>query len=127
MPRYPGNGKATLLKSNSQVKLFDSERLGQGVSSIAVQLERIKSSYYPWGSAFEVRFAGAPGTFEVDIMGAEDDNDNNYVALSATALINAVNSANVGRYDMLSYYPKFVRIYIKTLTNDVAVTAVVTR
>lgn len=131
MGSYAGQGQASLLHTNQQAKLWDNEVVpasAAGTQSLskAVQLERISRSYYPWGASAEVVFSGAPGTFEVDIMGANDDNPNNYNKLGT---ITAVNSNNVGRWDMGDQlWPKFVALYMKTLGNaGVAVTGTVTR
>jgi hypothetical protein len=124
--QYPGSGQASLLRCNEQQVLWNSQSLVAGTTtSIAVQLERLKSSFYPWGAAFEVSFAGAPGSFEIDIQFAEVDKDANYVTVGT---ITAVNSSNVGRYDMPNtVYPKFVRGFCKTLTNPVTASLLVTR
>lgn len=131
MSSYQGKGQAQLLHTNSQVRLWDNEVVpasATGTQSLskAVQLERISRSFYPWGCSVEAVFGSAPGTFEIDIMGANDDNPNNYVQLGT---ITAVNSTNVGRYDMATnLWPKFVAAYMKTLGNaTVPVTLTVTR
>jgi hypothetical protein len=119
MPGYQGNGLATLIRDNQQKFLWNNEPAPVGVLSAAFQLERINRTFYPWGAAFDVQFSGAPGVFEVDIVGAQDDvgfpNPGQYVVLGT---ITAVNSANCGRWDMPSnMWPKFVAAIIKTLTN----------
>jgi len=48
---YPGAGRASLLRANSQQWLFQQQLIAAGTASIAVQLERIKMSYfYPLGA-----------------------------------------------------------------------------
>ena len=120
MPGYPGNDLANLLRSNQQAFLWNNENAAAGALSAAVQLERISHSSYPWGVAFDVQFSGAPGAFEIDIVGAQDDvgypNPGQYVVLGT---ITAVNSSNCGRWDMPSnMWPKFVAAILKTLTNS---------
>ena len=89
-------------------------------------LERQKAAFYPWGFAFEIWFTGVPGTFEVDVQGAELDIDTHYNNIGTA--ITAVNANNVGRFDSgVTIWPKFVRLFVKTLTNDVSITAVLTR
>lgn len=123
---YAGGGLATLLRANEQTYLFQNQPILAGQASIAVQLERMKSSYYyPWGAAFQVFFSGAPGTFEVDIQFSETDEPNSYVSVGT---INAVNASNYARYDMPNtVFPRFVRGLVKTLPNAVNVTLVATR
>lgn len=128
MPKYPGAGQATLVNANQQVVLMNAERTGTGTpnyASVAFNLERQKSSFYPWGFAIEIVFSGAPGTFEVDVQGAETDTDANYCLLGTA--VSSVNSSNVCRFDNTTTWPKFVRIFVKTLTNDVLTSAVLTR
>jgi len=128
MPKYGGTGSAKMLNTNAQATLISNERPGPGspsYASIAVYLERQKSASYPWGFAVEVAFQAAPGSFEVDIQGAETDQDTNYVTMGS---ITAVNSNNVGRFEGVNVYPRFVRLFVKSLANDVNVTsAVITR
>jgi hypothetical protein len=128
VPFYPGTGLAVLINTNSQVFLFNAERIGAGTpskASVAFQLERQKSAAYPFGFAVEIAFSGAPGTFEIDVQGAETDKDANYCTIGST--VTAVNSSNVCRFEGVSLYPKYVRIFVKTLGNDVTLTAVLTR
>jgi hypothetical protein len=91
---------------------------------VAFQLERVRSAHYPWGFSVEVAFSGPPGAFEIDVMVADTDNPNYFI--SATN-ISAVNSGNVGRVDVLNSWAKYVAVYVKTLSNAVAITAQITR
>lgn len=125
---YAGTGKAQLANANSQNFMFNNDRPRPGTpnkAGLAFQLERQKSAAYPFGFAVELSFSGAPGVFEVDIQGAENDQDSSYVNIGSP--ISAVNGSNVARFDGVSLYPKYVRPFVKTLTNDVQVTAVLTR
>jgi hypothetical protein len=125
MPIYPGPGQATLLHANVQAFLFLNESIAAAQQSVAFQLERNRAAFYPWGAAFQVKFSGAPGAFEIDIQGSETDELGSYVSLGT---ITAVNSSNFGRYDMTpSQFPKYVNALMKTLTNAVKATLVVTR
>jgi hypothetical protein len=133
MPAYAGNDLATLLRNNQQAYLWQNELVTAGGAatppsfvslSLAFQLERINRSHYPWGLSFEAIFTGAPGAFEIDIMGANNDLYTNYVQLGT---ITAVNGFNVGRWDMpTNVWPKYVAAYMKTLGNAVNVTLQVT-
>ena len=129
MPAYPGNNLAKLLHNNGQGFLWDNEIVSVGTLSKAYILERINRSYYPWGLSLEVTFSGAPGTFEIDLMGANSDigypSPGSYIKLGS---ITTVNGSNVGRYDMASnLWPKYVAGYIASLANAVNVTLTVTK
>lgn len=135
MPFYPGSAKATLIYPNQQLYLFGSqagggERTGAGTpnkASIAALLSRGQQAQggFPFQFAIELTFSGAPGTFEVDIQGSETDTDASYCLLGTA--ITAVNSSNVARFEGVNFYPRFVRVFVKTLGNDVNTTAVITR
>ena len=133
MPPYPGNNLANILNNNRQHFLWDNELIPAsatvGSLSNAFELWRVNQSFYPWGLSFEVAFSGAPGVFEIDIVGANTDigypNPGYYVTLGS---ITTVNSSNVGRWDMpTNVWPKYVAAYMKTLTNAVNVTLTVTK
>ena len=133
MPPYPGNNLAQMLQNNRQVYLWENEIIPASASvgslSVAFQVWKVNQSFYPYGISFEAWFDGAPGAFEIDILGANQDlgypNPGHYVQLGN---ITAVNGSNVGRWDMPSnMWPKYVAAYMKTLTNAVAVTLQVTK
>src|SRR4029077_10868010 len=91
---YPGAGQASLLRANSQQFLFQQQLIAAGNASIAVQLERIKMSYfYPFGCSIQIWFtdvngaAAAPGAFEVDAQTSDND-----VQYSDPTGLTAVNS-----------------------------------
>lgn len=125
MPKYPGSNQAALLNANTQKFLWNGEPATQGQASIAVLLERQKSNFYPWGFAMEFIFSGAPGTFEIDVQGAETDIDAAYCTIGTA--VTAVNSSQACRFDSTAQYPKYVRALLKTVTNSVNITAKVTR
>jgi hypothetical protein len=131
MPAYAGSGQAQLLRENRQVFCWQNETVPAsattGSLSVAFQLERVRSVSYPWGFSVEVSFSGAPGTFEVDVMGADTDNA---LYFNKVGSITAVNANNVGRFDGIGSnltYPKYVALYLKTLSNSVNVTGQLTR
>lgn len=123
MPAYAASS-AKFLQMNGQVLVWDAETIAANAASEAVLLERRKSNnnYPVWGFAVQVAFTGAPGSFDIEVQGAETDTAASYVKLAS---ITAVNSSNVGRGDYLSYYPKYVRLFAKTLTGA-TVTAIIT-
>ncbi len=125
MPNYTNSGQAKLLRDNTQGILWAGETVPASTLSIGFLLERINRSFYPWGLSFEVQFSGAPGAFEIDLMAANTDAAGNYIQIGS---ITTVNSSNVGRWDMPSnIWPKYVAGYIKTLTNAVNTTLIVTK
>jgi hypothetical protein len=122
--QYGGTGAAKLLNANHQYVVFATGAVASGNKSLAVQLERQKSAFYPWGAAFQVLFSADPGTIDIEVQGAEIDADVYYVKLAS---ITSVNASFVGRYDMLTFFPKFVRLHNKTVTNAVSATEWITR
>jgi len=126
MSGYAGDGQAKLLNVTQQGYFWASETVTVGELSIGFELSRTTSMYYPWGFAVEVQFSGNPGTFEIDIMGAETDAKNNYVKLGS---ITATNATFVGRFEGLTYYPRYVALYVTSLGNagTVSVSGKVTR
>lgn len=129
---YPGPGQAAHLRANEFQYLFQQQLLPAGTSSIAMQLERIKSAYfYPIGVSFQIWFtdvngaATTPGTFQIDIQDSDIDLDAQYCVISS--LTGGLNAAFVGRVELPNFWAKFVRVNIKTLTNAVYINVLVTR
>jgi hypothetical protein len=133
MPAYAGNGQAVLLFDNRQAYLWQNEVVPAGVYpgslSVAFQLERRGGSFYPWGASVEVYFSTNPGAFEIDIVGASTDQAQNYSQIgSITVASSYVAGHYVGRWDMPSnVWVKYMAAYMKTLTNAVNTTLLVTR
>jgi hypothetical protein len=128
MPAYPQPaGSATLLYHTKQGLFWLGETVSTtypGSLSVAFQLQRVDSAFYPWGFAVEVQFAGNPGVFEVDVMGAETDNPANYIKIGSIAAVSSLVSGQyTGRFESVSLYPKYVALNMLTLTNAVPVTA----
>jgi hypothetical protein len=125
MPGYAGTGQAKLLYENHQAFLFQNETVANGTSSIAYQLRRERGAFYPWGMSLELSFSGNPGTFEVDVETSDTDIDTHYVTINT--LTGGLNSSYVGRLELPSFWAKFVRVQVITLTNSVAITVLLTR
>jgi hypothetical protein len=125
MPGYAGTSRAQLLYENRQVFLFQNETVAAGVASIAYQLRRERGAFYPWGMSLEFAFSADPGTFEVDVETADTDEDTHYVTINT--LTDGLNSSYVGRIELPSFWAKFVRVQVVTLTNAVAITVLLTR
>jgi hypothetical protein len=133
MPGYGGKGQATLLRENQQGFLFLHETNVAGKASVAFQLERVPRSYYPWGASFQAFFTDAsgnpadPGTFEIDIQTSDIDDDGQYVTLTGNSM-SVASTTFVARLELTAFYAKFVRAFVKSLTNaSVFVTVLVTR
>lgn len=127
MPGYPGNGQAKLLNTNAQVMLWSNETIGGEKASIAVELSRPTSMYYPWGASFELWFSGDPGAFEVDIQTADVDADSHYCTINSWINDASLNANFVGRIELPNFWARYVRAYVESLTNNVTVSLLVTR
>jgi hypothetical protein len=125
MSGYAGAGQAKLLSLSAQGFCFAAETVAVGELSLAFELQRPTSTYYPWGFAVEIQCSASPGTFEIDVMGAETDASANFVKLGS---ITAVNSTFVGRFDTVAFFPRYVALYVATWPNTgVAISGKITR
>lgn len=130
MPGYQ-SARATLLRTNQQVWLFQQEQGAAGRASIAVQLERINRSSYPWGASFAIYFTDAsgkpadPGSFEIDIQSSDIDTDAQFCTISTFS--GSLNANFAGRLELTSLYARYVRAVVKSLTNSVYTSVLVTR
>lgn len=128
---YPGPGQAALLRANEQQYLFRQNLVISGQASIAVQLERIKSSFYPFGCSLQIWFtdvngaAADPGTFEVDAQGADVDIAAMFTDLSGGAT--SLNASFATRIEQPWLWAKYLRVNAKTVTNAVYLNVLVTR
>ena len=125
MPGYPGTGQAQLIYENRQVFLFQNETVAAGTASIAFQLHRVRGSSYPFGMSLEIGFSADPGTFEVDIQTSDTDDNPHFVTINTVN--SGLNSFFVGRVELPSFWAKYVRARVVTLTNAVAITVKLTR
>lgn len=128
---YPGAGQASLLRANSQQWLFQQQLISAGQSSIAVQLERLRATYfYPFAVSLQIFFtdvnqvAANPGAFEIDAQTSDIDTDAQYA--NETGLT-ALNASFSGRIVLTASWMKFIRVNVKTLTNSVYTNVLVTR
>ena len=92
-----------------------------GTASIAVNLQAGSEGQPPPMACVELHFDGAPGAFEVDIQEADTDADAFYITpTNATYQITAVNAVTQNaRADLSPTGGKFMRAFVKSLTNDV--------
>jgi hypothetical protein len=75
--------------------------------------------------SIEVEFNGAPGVFEIDIQDADTDADAFYQQIP-NAKITAVSAQNIARFELKPFTGKFIRVVLKTLTNNVGIRLKVT-
>jgi hypothetical protein len=75
--------------------------------------------------SIEVEFNGAPGAFEIDIQDADTDADAFYQTIP-NAKIMAVSAQNIARFELNPFTGKFVRVVLKSLTNNVGLRVKVT-
>lgn len=128
---YAGPGIAALLKANEQQYLFQQQLITAGQSSIAVMLERIRGTFYPFGLSFQIWFtnisgaAANPGTFQMDIQDSDVDLDAQYSVISS--LTGGLNAAFSGRVELPSFWARYARVNLKTVTNAVYSNVLVTR
>ena len=125
MPAYTGPAQAQLLLDNRQAFLFQNETIAAGTASIAYQLRRERGASYPWGMSLEVFFSGDPGAFEVDIETSDVDEDAHFVTINT--MTGGLNTSYAGHLELPSFWAKYVRAQVVTLTNSVAVTILLTR
>lgn len=123
---YVDGVKASLLRAGGQQYLLQNQSGAGGKTSIAVLLERLKSGFfYPNGVSFEFTFSGAPGTISLEIQTSDTDTDASYVTISTYT--GTLNSSNVGRVELTTYWARFIRVKCTTITNAVNITILVTR
>lgn len=126
---YTTSGIAGLLRANEQQFLFRQQAIVAGQASIAVQLERIKSGFYPFAASLQIWFtdvnqvAADPGAFGVDAQ--LSDNDVQYADGNGLTAVNATSRA--GRIELTLIWARFLRVNVKTLTNAVFTNVLVSR
>jgi len=125
MPVYPGPNQADLLHENKQEYLFQNETIAPGQASIAHQLARTPGKSYPFGASFQIIFSGNPGTFRLDVQTADLDQDSSFVTVSS--LTAGLNGAYQGRIELPTFWAKYVRVLLVTLTNPVNTSVLVSR
>ena len=124
MSGYAGAGQAKLINMSEQKLFFANESVTVGELSVAYELSRATSTYYPWGFSVEIGFSGVPGSISIDVVGSDTDDPNNFVKLGS---ITAVNATNVGRFEGLTYYPRYVALLITTFANSATVKVMVAK
>jgi hypothetical protein len=129
MPGYGGTGMAALLHENRQQFLFQQEADLVGIASVAVQPERCRNTP-PAGVSFQIYFTdrfgnpASPGIFEIDIQDSDIDQDSQYTAFAV--FVGELNANYSGRVEIPALYGKYVRVFLKALTNPVYTTVYIT-
>jgi hypothetical protein len=105
-----------------------NETILAGIASVSVALTSPCGGPSPM-VCIEIAFSAAPGTFEIDIQEADTNADAAFitptnVAYTVTAVITATNRARV---DLSPTGGKFIRVFVKTLTNAVTTRCKITR
>lgn len=108
------------------VKVWNAETPspGSGGASASQQLACVRLQTQT-GTPFSVSgfFSGAPGAFEIDVQGSNDDVDTHYQTL-VSANITTVDATNqTFNYQGVLIDTLFVRLLMRSRTNSVSVTA----
>jgi hypothetical protein len=128
MPVYAASSSKFLSENQSYAvwgagTSTNTDSIAANAASKSVQLERRKSNnQYPWG--FAVQVGPITGSVDIEVQGAETDVDAAYVKLAS---ITSLNSSGYGRGDYVTYWPKYVRLFARTLTGTQAVQGLITR
>lgn len=124
MPAYVAN-TSVFLAENRSISVWNAESVAANSASQAVLIERRKSNnQYPWG--FAVQISNMSGTFDIEVQGSETNTDASFVKLASITTGNSA-SPNTGRGDYTTYWPKFVRLFARTLTGTQTLTGIITR
>jgi hypothetical protein len=126
MPAYTFTPPFLSLAPGEVVKVWAAETPSPGVggASASQQLALVRLQTQS-GTPFNVSgfFSGAPGTFEIDVQGSNDDVDTHYNTLSG-GQINSVDSTNnTFNLQAVQIDTPFVRLLMRTRGNSVSVTA----
>jgi len=131
MPGYAGSGQAVLIRSGQQVFLFQQETGVVGKASIALLLERIPHAFASAnGVSLQASFTNVngtpadPGAFEIDLQTSDLDQDVQYCNASAWKPT-TLNANFVGRVE-ISFYARYARVFVKSMTNSVYLTVLAT-
>ncbi len=118
MPEY-GTNTAPILTWSQPTQVWSAETPTLGELSQQVCLPPA-NEYLPKCLSVEIAFSAAPGTFEVDVMTTDTDNEAYYTKKAA---ITEVNAGNVARVELTGIVAKFVALQLVALENAVEVTA----
>jgi len=128
------NATATQLPINDNNVI--GEEVAVGTASLAVVLSAGEPGSPPPMACIEVASVvppgltpAAPGTFEIDVQEADTDCDAAYIQPSNTvyAITVVVAATDRARVDLSPTGGKFMRLFLKTMANDVDWVAKITR
>jgi hypothetical protein len=118
MPLYNTAPVMPVLDHGEPIVVWAGEVVAPGSLSQQVALQ--EPNGFPDFCAVEIQFAANPGAFEIDLMSATTDQAPFYCQRSTCAVDNVTF---VGRIEVTGIVARFLALYLKTLTNPVAVTA----
>lgn len=114
------------LLPGQEITLFSAEQPAAGVAdgsscSFSVAIPRSPNGALA-GLNVELHFSAAPGAFQVDVQGANDDVNANFTLITG-ANVTAVDAVTFNARSDISTSAGFVRFFIKSRTNAVNLTA----
>ena len=129
MPVYNATTPAPVAVTGQPINVWTNETPtpGNGTTAASQQLA-LSNSGQKSGTAFSVdgKFSGAPGAFEVDIQVAATDSDTNYQTCSNCNITTVDSTNQTFHLDAVLVNAKFVRLLMRSRTNSVSITAIVT-
>lgn len=128
MPNWaqtPPLGTVAAIAGDIPVALWNAESVTAPQTSQAAALvnaQGVIGQVTSFGA--DLKFDGAPGTFEVDVEAAPDNVDGDFYAIDK---ITTVNTNNAWHSDYSGVSAKLVRFRLVSLANSVKTTAKITR
>lgn len=133
MPNYPFAANSSTvcppcpsLYPGDQINLFNAEQPSVPQRSISIALPKLPLGLASASVTIQISFSGAPGSYEIDIQEADIDADIYYQNAASGNITTAPGSNNTVRAD-LSVNAKFLTALLKTRTNAVNVTVLLSR
>ena len=123
MPVY-GSQNPIALSSGTVVNVWNAETPtpGNGTTAASQQVALTPGR----GFAADLKFSGAPGTFEVDVQAAAGDADTNYQTVANGNITTVDSTNNTAHFDGSLVVARFVRLLMRSRGNAVSVTATIT-
>jgi hypothetical protein len=129
MPVYNATTPAPVAVTGQPINVWTNETPtpGNGTTAASQQLA-LSNTGQKSGTPFsvDIKFSGAPGVSEVDVQVAAQDSDTNYQTCSNCNITTFDATNNTAHLDAVLVNAKFVRLLMRSRTNSVSVTAIVT-
>lgn len=126
MPAYAAGSSLYSIAPGDSIQVWNAEQPapGNNGASASQAVALVTAQGLQNGINFTGFFSGAPGAFEIDVQGSENDVDAQY-SLLPNGLINSVDAVTGTTFvfEDPNCSKKFVRALMKTRTNAVNVTA----